>query len=317
MQRLSRAWKPLAGATVLVGGPTLAYYSYTGLLPFSSKPQTFDLAIRVRGPDGKPQMTTRSYSLLSKPEVEQKLHENVRSESRTLESTGQTWRWSTAQVAANAPIEDAHASAVLSRSETVKGPNGDLLFFSVMDGHGGFHTSRLLSKTLIPAVILELQALASEPSTMPKKTGVLQSILSSLWPGSSSPAAQEGKEKRFDSDPAYVSLALRTAFANLDSELINAPLRLLASHSPSTKSLAPPDLSQHPMGLASMLPAMSGACAILAFVDTANEKLYVANTGDSRAVAGFWDERADGTGQWRMEVLSEDQTGRNPKEFLR
>jgi pyruvate dehydrogenase phosphatase len=52
-------------------------------------------------------------------------------------------------------------------------------------------------------------------------------------------------------------------------------------------------------------------------VDTAHERLYVANTGDARAVAGYYDERADGTGTWRVEVLSEDQTGRNPSELAR
>ena len=47
------------------------------------------------------------------------------------------------------------------------------------------------------------------------------------------------------------------------------------------------------------------------------DDLYVACTGDSRAVAGVWEERADGKGQWRIEVLSEDQTGRNPSELKR
>jgi pyruvate dehydrogenase phosphatase len=55
----------------------------------------------------------------------------------------------------------------------------------------------------------------------------------------------------------------------------------------------------------------------MAFVDTAHQHLYVANTGDARAVAGYWDEASGGTGAWRMEVLTEDQTGRNPKELAR
>ena len=51
--------------------------------------------------------------------------------------------------------------------------------------------------------------------------------------------------------------------------------------------------------------------------DTANRNLYVACTGDSRAVAGVYEETADGQGVWRVEALSEDQTGRNPSELKR
>ena len=60
-----------------------------------------------------------------------------------------------------------------------------------------------------------------------------------------------------------------------------------------------------------------GSCAILAILDTARRNLYVACTGDCRAVAGIWEEGSDGTGSWKVEVLSEDQTGRNEKEAER
>lgn len=55
----------------------------------------------------------------------------------------------------------------------------------------------------------------------------------------------------------------------------------------------------------------------MALFDTAHENLYVACTGDSRAVAGVYEETEDGRGSWRVEVLSEDQTGRNPNELKR
>jgi hypothetical protein len=42
-------------------------------------------------------------------------------------------------VAANDPLEDATANQVIRRDEG----DGDLLFFSVMDGHGGFYTSQV------------------------------------------------------------------------------------------------------------------------------------------------------------------------------
>ena len=67
----------------------------------------------------------------------------------------------------------------------------------------------------------------------------------------------------------------------------------------------------------SVIDRPSGSCAIMAVFDTANRDLYVACTGDSRAVAGVWEPTEDGKGQWRVEALSEDQTGRNPDEKKR
>lgn len=55
----------------------------------------------------------------------------------------------------------------------------------------------------------------------------------------------------------------------------------------------------------------------MAVFDTAHRNLYIACTGDSRAVAGVWEPTEDGKGVWRVEVLSEDQTGRNPNELKR
>ena len=55
----------------------------------------------------------------------------------------------------------------------------------------------------------------------------------------------------------------------------------------------------------------------MAVLDPAAEDLHVACTGDARAVAGYWEETADGSGRWRVEVMSEDQTGRNPNELKR
>ena len=52
----------------------------------------------------------------------------------------------------------------------------------------------------------------------------------------------------------------------------------------------------------------------MVYVDSARRDLYVASTGDSRAVAGYWDERA---GRWEVEALSVDQTGRNLAEVRR
>ncbi len=63
-----------------------------------------------------------------------------------------------------------------------------------------------------------------------------------------------------------------------------------------------------------ILPALSGSCALLTYVDSARGDLYVACTGDSRAIAGWWREKE---GRWEIEPLSTDQTGRNESEVRR
>ncbi|KAH8094863.1 phosphatase 2C-like domain-containing protein [Cristinia sonorae] len=303
---LRRAWKPLVGATVVVGVPTYAYFRYT-----QRRQETFDLSVRERGPDGKPVRVTRSFPLLSKAEVEARLTEHAESVS-TRRPSGIVWKQSTAFLASNSPIEDANASGLVEKEASPTGD--DLLFFAVMDGHGGYHTSRLLSKTLIPSVTLELDTLKNAPSVLVPKGGFLHSLKSLFWPTAAVPP-----QGSFDADPTYVSLTIQTAFANLDSEIMNAPLRILsqALAQPGVDKTAVPDLSQHPMALAAMFPALSGSCALMAMFDTAHRNLYIACTGDSRAVAGVWEETADGKGVWRVDVLSEDQTGRNPNELRR
>lgn len=65
-------------------------------------------------------------------------------------------------------------------------------------------------------------------------------------------------------------------------------------------------------------PAVSGACAINLLVDEEREEIYVSNTGDCRAVGGYWVEGRDGKeGGWRCDVLSEDFMGDNEREVKR
>jgi pyruvate dehydrogenase phosphatase len=236
-----------------------------------------------------------------------------------------TWRHATASLNSNDPIEDANAQLILRKDKRNKdhkshelGAAGDLLFFAIMDGHAGPHTSRLLAKALIPAVALELSTL-DKGSTELKGFESLEknheSYLSTAW---SYFQALVPFSRRFSShipseDPKYVQLAIQTAFANLDSEIVNAPSRILEMLQ-SKSDMKPWD---HPMAAASMLPALSGSCALLAVLDTGRRDLHVAVAGDSRAVAGYWEEDSNGQGKWRVEVLTEDQTGRNINEYHR
>ncbi|KAF8195631.1 protein serine/threonine phosphatase 2C [Mycena galopus ATCC 62051] len=312
-----RAWKP----ALAISAPALGAYLYY------SREQTFDLPVRVRGPDGKATMSTRTLPLLSMSAVDARIREKAT--ANTVSRPGIVWHHTTASVNANDPIEDATANQVIRRDEG----DGDLLFFTVMDGHGGYYTSQLLSRVLINTVALQLSDLAKPGSDA--SSGWLDGIKSALWgpptvsaekadidihvsPDTDSPTTP----RKPDADPVRVARAIQTAFSSLDAELIAAPVRVLAAaleKDKDSKSTEIPDLSKHPLALPAMLPAMSGSCALLALLDTAHRNLYVACTGDSRAVAGIWepDNTAEGKGHWRVEVLSEDQTGRNPAELAR
>ena len=316
---LQRAWKPVAG-TAIVGASAYAYYRY------SNRPQTFELPVRVKGPTGKSEMTTRTIPLLPLHELETRIHENAVSETKTRPD-GITWTHTTATLASNDPIEDANASQIVERDASDPSSPGDYLFFAVMDGHGGYDTSRLLSKVLIRGVALELSNLVKDPKATSQPG--LGNRLSSLfyW---SSPAQSSSSPS-----PSRVSQAIEQAFTKLDTELLNTPLRILANNmdQKAWQEKTIPDLSQHPLALTAMRPAISGklipsqqlssysffpgSCALLAVFDTAHRDLYVACVGDSRAVAGVWEPSEDGKGHWRIEVLTEDQTGRNPSELAR
>ncbi|KAF8663482.1 hypothetical protein AX16_001050 [Volvariella volvacea WC 439] len=304
---LRRVWKPVAAAAVTGG---TGYYVYNSR--FSQK--TFEIPVRVKGADGKTEMATRTIPLLSMKELEARLNQYATAYINPRPG-GVVWKHTTAALSSNDPIEDANCHQIIQRDESDPSAPGDYLFFAVMDGHGGHHTSQLLSKVLINAVALELSQLVANPDSSPRKPGLLQDVKSFIW---SSPS--QSTQTPLGSDPTTVSLAIQNAFSKLDNELINAPLRVLANNidEESRKNKVIPDLSQHPLALTTMLPAVSGSCALMAVFDTANRDLYIACTGDSRAVAGVWDPSAeDGKGAWQVEVLSEDQTGRNPNELRR
>ncbi|KAF8622111.1 hypothetical protein AX15_007246 [Amanita polypyramis BW_CC] len=294
---LRKAWKPVLAA-VAVGTPTYMYYKSW------REHQTFSLHVKERGPNGKTETVMKTIPLISLKDADERIRENGSFEAHTRPSD-LTWKHTTAYVASNDPIEDANSNQIIQRDDSDPLAPGDYIFFAVMDGHAGYQTSQLLSRVLINAVALELSQLIKKP----EPRGRLEWVKSFIW----------SQNPQSISSPQRVSLAIQDAFTKLDAELLNAPLHVLASNidEESRKNKKIPDLSKHPLALPSMLPAISGSCAIMAVFDTANRDLYVACTGDSRAVAGVWEPASEGLGQWRVEVLSEDQTGRNPDEKKR
>ena len=249
---LRRVWKPIT-ATLVIGGP--AYFLYRSQI---REAQTFVLPIKTRGADGKLEMSSRTLSLLPLKEVEARIQENAVLETHTRPNRI-SWKYTTAFLASNDPIEDAHSNQIIERDASDPSAPGDYLFFTVMDGHGGYQTSRLLSRVLIKGVALELSALTTQSNSqpLPGLSGRLQSL---LWP-----TRQQSITCPLDADPHRVSLAIQDAFMKLDTELIQTPIRILANSldKESYKMKRVPDLSKHPLALTSMLPAISGTISLL------------------------------------------------------
>lgn len=88
--------------------------------------------------------------------------------------------------------------------------------------------------------------------------------------------------------------------------------RQQASHLPDAPH-TPEDDERFSRVLSAVKAATSGAVMVSAVVDPKNNDLFVVNTGDCRAVAG-WQTR---DGKWRCDVLTEDLMGDNPSEVAR
>ncbi|KAJ4492123.1 protein serine/threonine phosphatase 2C [Lentinula edodes] len=296
---LRRAWKPIA-ASIVVAGP--AYYFYT------SRDQTFELPIRVKDSDGKKQIAMKTLPLLPMTSINSSLRESGTAET-TSRPYGVTWHQTTSALASNDPIEDAHSHQIIQSDDG----KSDLLFFSVFDGHGGRNTSQLLSRTLINAVALKLSQLAAS-TTASSSTKSFTDGLWAIWsksPSNSTPTSW---------DVPSISSAIENAFVEFDQVLLDAPISILKQtlqEGNLTAKSPVPDLSSNASGIQTMQAAISGSCALMALFDTAQKDLYIACTGDSRAVVAVWKPTADGKGTWEVDVLSEDQSARNPKEVER
>ncbi|EKD01543.1 type 2C Protein Phosphatase [Trichosporon asahii var. asahii CBS 8904] len=226
-------------------------------------------------------------------------------ETRDIERPGNpVARLDTNYIASNEPIEDRSAADVIPRGQPKgswwgsaapadaanKPGKRDLVFVSVIDGHAGDATSQLLSKTLHPTLTIALAGLQS---------GIIRGH--SFW------------HKAYDWmtfskawTPPHVADALKHAFVTLDDNICYGASRMLPN-------LNRDDPAQMAKFLVLAEPAASGAVVGTAVVDSENDDLYVAVTGDCRAVAGW--QAPDGS--WRADTLSEDQMGDNPKEVAR
>ncbi|WVR03177.1 hypothetical protein IAU60_000168 [Kwoniella sp. DSM 27419] len=283
--------------------------------------ETFSVNIRTsRGPQA------HEFVRKSTSEVESILTEHESGEKQVGRRGNPVVRWDTNWVGSNEPCEDRFASNLIPRKQSAKdvktswlgswtGPSAspeagseskgakDLVLFSIIDGHAGDATSKLLEKTLHPTVAIALASL--QAGYLPRSEGwrrVTEMISPSYW----------GLVKGGVWTPDNITRTLQHAFTQLDDQIVQTPVKLL----PTLQG------AQAPSGDASAAlqtfvtlsePADHGACAITALVDAENEDLYVALVGDCRAVAGW--QGADG--RWRCDTLTEDQMGENPREIER
>lgn len=122
----------------------------------TSSTDTFNF--KLRGPSG-----VQEYSFPRKTEAETEAKLRANETSRTIGRKGNpVVKWDRNWVGSNEPPEDRSAIDIIPRSS--KGASDaegsrDIVMFSVLDGHAGDATSKLLAKALHPTLALALASL--------------------------------------------------------------------------------------------------------------------------------------------------------------
>ncbi|WWC69502.1 uncharacterized protein I206_103444 [Kwoniella pini CBS 10737] len=157
-----------------------------------------------------------------------------------------------------------------------------LMFFSVFDGMGGSIFSDMISKTLHGCLALTLSKLKDKYEHNPIDKDVLTKNLIETY------------------------VALQEDFLNAAPSALKGLI-----HRENTSTILP---ALNPSSFLYGAIEGSGCTACSIIIDTQVNKMYIANVGDSRAVAGWWNQKEK---KWRCDVLTEDQCGDNPKECQR
>ncbi|KAF7597475.1 hypothetical protein BBP40_003722 [Aspergillus hancockii] len=219
----------------------------------------------------------RLLEMLTPEQATQKLRKNE--ESYLVNRGKGVVRYDIVQVPSNSPIEDDHAEKVVEVPSSVAAAkegaaNSDWMFWGVFDGHSGWTTSAKLRNVLISYVARELNATYKAAAADP----------SLLTPTSTA-----------------IDVAIKQGFTRLDNDIVHSSVeKVLKSNS-------------RRVAAETLAPALSGACALLAFYNSESKDLKIACAGDSRAVLG----RRGPNGKWSATALSEDQTGGTPSEMQR
>lgn len=195
------------------------------------------------------------------------------------------FRYDTTSLASNSPIEDDSCCVILERDPS-SNLQGDLVFWGTFDGHSGWQTSRLLSSNLVSYVARELDLVfrgssqyADVLAKLPADTNLPPSAPaaksnSSIWSLFSASPAVKLELDRYD---PVIQHAIKKSFERMDSDIVNAPVKLLEKLEKEGK-LAKPSIKEGALGveqseaLQTLLPALSGSCALLALLDAGRNK---------------------------------------------
>lgn len=200
---------------------------------------------------------------------------------------------------ANKPIEDRENAAKIP-SEKQK------YLFGVYDGHGGCACSQTLTERLFNYISVSmcdheiLKDIAHERFAMeklvdwyPYQTIYFNKDLEKLYKQS---LAKYAKETLSNFEEMSIEEHLRHAFIRLDLDIMSECMPQGHNMTGQEESIE---------------NGLSGACACVALVDDTD--LYVANTGDCRAILGVQVDNH----HWNTVEMSHEHTGYNPVEVRR
>ena len=183
--------------------------------------------------------------------------------------------------------------AEIRRTKEQRGDgNEDLVFASVFDGCGGSAAvSELLQKTL-HACLASALAVADRADPLAFTKAISDTfVLSFPFP------------LRLTRDDQLRSMGQGCSSSPLDLLEIN-----FAGGRDGRRTFPNPAM------VAMANSEYRGSCALTTIIDVAHDKVYVANVGDSRAVAGWWNQAE---AKWRCDILSNDHEGENEIERSR
>lgn len=190
----------------------------------------------------------------------------------------------------NSPIEDRF---VIGSSDNI-----GLALFSVIDGHKGTHCSHYLQNNMLQHVVTALH-----------ETGKIkdQSDLNILLDMTRSALHNTHEETLEPSDikleGSLIAKCLKDSLSSLDNLFCNEGLEKV--------KLIQKGHSMTPEMKEAILTAIEGACSLTTVVR--DDSVFVANTGDCRAVIG----RQESDNSWSAIPLSDDQNALNPAEVKR
>jgi pyruvate dehydrogenase phosphatase len=208
-------------------------------------------------------------------------------------------------VNSNNPIEDQHTQAYYK----------DKLIFGVYDGHSGTECGKVVASQLHNYI-----ASALDKTKLPK-----------IPDNPDNDNTIENKRKmKIEERVRKMSEAIKKAFVNLDNDIVQGNVKFEANEIDENDEedigkIYTSPLDSEETVKKQMMTALSGACALVAVVDNETDDLYVACTGDSRAVLGRKiknpeceeGEYCDKEYIYEAVPLSVDQTLRNELEVKR